>query len=95
VAGRREVEQEEALASGGGVGWRMQWREVGRVAGGRAGDMGSIGQDGGGGGVRVGRRDTQGQASGAGLVGRVGRARGDVGVRACGGAPGSVDRLDR
>jgi hypothetical protein len=29
VVGRREAEQEEVLASGGGVGWRMQWREVG------------------------------------------------------------------
>jgi hypothetical protein len=34
VAGQREVEQEEALISGEGVGWRMQWREVGRAAGG-------------------------------------------------------------
>jgi hypothetical protein len=35
-------------------------------------------------GGRVGRRDTQGQASGAGSVDRVGGARGDVGVRARG-----------
>jgi hypothetical protein len=36
VAGQREAEQEEALISGGGVGWRMQWREVGRAAQGRS-----------------------------------------------------------
>jgi hypothetical protein len=32
VAGQREAEQEEALASGGGVGWRMQWHESARGA---------------------------------------------------------------
>jgi hypothetical protein len=54
VAGWREAEQEEALIGEGGVGWRMQWREVGRAAGGRAGGTGSIDRDGGGGGVRAG-----------------------------------------
>jgi hypothetical protein len=34
VAGRREAEQKEVLDSGGGVGWRMQWREVGWTVGG-------------------------------------------------------------
>jgi hypothetical protein len=73
------------------------------------GGTGSIGRDGGGGGMRAGgvglnewatggragRRDTQGRASGAGSVERVDRAHGDVGMRARGGAPGSDDRLDR
>jgi hypothetical protein len=63
--GRSPVaEQEEALVSGGGMGWRMQWHEIRRAAGGRAGGTGSIGQDGGGGGVR---------ASSARLNGRVGK----------------------
>jgi hypothetical protein len=77
--------------------------------GGRAGGTGSIGRDGGGGGMRAGgvglnewatggragRRDTQGRASGAGSGEWVDRAHGDVGMRARGGAPGSDDRLDR
>jgi hypothetical protein len=35
MAGRCEVEQEEALVSGGGGGmeWRMQWHKVGRRRG--------------------------------------------------------------
>jgi hypothetical protein len=49
VAGQREAEEEEALVSGGGVGWRMQWRKVGRAAGVWAGGTRSIGGDGGGG----------------------------------------------
>jgi hypothetical protein len=36
VAGRREAEQEEALVSEEGAGWRMQWREVGWAAQGRS-----------------------------------------------------------
>jgi hypothetical protein len=65
------------------------------VARGRAGGTGSIGQDGGGGGVRAGGgRDTQGRASGAGSVGWADGARGDAGVRARGGSPSSVGRLD-
>jgi hypothetical protein len=69
VAGRREAEQEEAFISRGGMGWRMQWREVGRVTGGRACGKGSIGRDGGGGGVRAGGVGLNGRAIG----GRVGR----------------------
>jgi hypothetical protein len=108
VAGRREAEQEEVLINGGGVGWRLQWREVGR-----AGGMGSIGRDGGSGGMRVGgeglngweggratvgpagKRDARGRMSGAGSVGQMGGAHGDAGVRAREGTPGSVGRLDR
>jgi hypothetical protein len=36
VVGQRKAEQEEALISGGGVGWSMQWHEVGRAAQGRS-----------------------------------------------------------
>jgi hypothetical protein len=36
VVGWREAEQEEALISGGGMGWRMQWREVWWAVGGRS-----------------------------------------------------------
>jgi hypothetical protein len=59
----------------------MQWREVRRTAGDQAGNTGSIGRDGGGGGVRRGgaglnervvRRDAQGRASGAGSIDRAG-----------------------
>jgi hypothetical protein len=32
MAGRREAEQDEALVSDEGEGWRMQWREVKRAA---------------------------------------------------------------
>jgi hypothetical protein len=64
------------------VGWRMQWHEVRRTTGDQAGNTGSIGRDGGGGGVRTGgarlngqvvRRDAQGRTSGAGSVDRAGR----------------------
>jgi hypothetical protein len=111
VAGRREAEQEEALVSGGGVGWRMQWCEVRRAARDRASGMGSIGRDGGGGGRRhrverageqAGNEGSGGQAGRAGSNERCGVSRsgarvgqaGDAGVRARGGTPGSVGRLD-
>jgi hypothetical protein len=32
MAGWREAEQDEALVSDEGAGWRMQWREVERAA---------------------------------------------------------------
>jgi hypothetical protein len=32
MARRREAEQDEALVSDEGEGWRMQWREVERAA---------------------------------------------------------------
>jgi hypothetical protein len=58
----------------------MQWHEVGRAAGGRAGGTGLIGRDGGGGGVRAGHVGLNGRAGerrGVGWAGRtckVGRA---------------------
>jgi hypothetical protein len=75
MAGRREAEQEEALISGGGVGWRMQWREVRQAAGGRAGDTRSIGRDGGGGGMRAGDAGLNRRAGGRRGVGRAGGTR--------------------
>jgi hypothetical protein len=75
-------------SAGGGVRWRMQWREVGRAGGGdgRASDTGSIDRDGGGGGVRAGGAGLNGWAGRVGSDERcgVGRAGGwgarDVGV---------------
>jgi hypothetical protein len=64
VVGWREAEQEETLVSGGGVGWRMQWREVEWATGGREGGTRSIGQDGGGGEVRAGGVGLNGRADG-------------------------------
>jgi hypothetical protein len=72
VAGRREAEQEEVLISGG-VGWRMQWLEVGRAEEGWAGGTGSIGRDGESGGMRVGSEGLNGWEGGRATVGRAGK----------------------
>jgi hypothetical protein len=74
---------------GEGVGWRMQWHEVGRAAWGRSIELEEAGREGGRRGVervservtggRAGRRDAQGRTSGAGSVGQAGGAHGDAG----------------
>jgi hypothetical protein len=46
-------------------------------------------------GGQTGRRGAQDQATGVGSVGQVGGEREDAEVRARGGTPGSVGRLDR
>jgi hypothetical protein len=64
----------------------MQWREVGRAAGGRAGGIGSIGRDGGGEGVRASEQTRHARSGGrrgvgrAGGMRRVGRAVGRAGA---------------
>jgi hypothetical protein len=98
VAGQREAEQEEVLVSGGGGGWRMQWCEIGRAAGGRAGQHGVDWSGWRRRGREGGRREV-GRAGGTRRVeramrGRSGGARGDAGVRAHGAALGSVGQLD-
>jgi hypothetical protein len=91
---------EDAVAQGqaGSVGSggrhrvdRSGWRRRG-CEGGRRGVERASGWATGGEGGRAGRRDAQGRTSGAGSVGRAGHA-GDVGVRVCEGAPGSVEPL--
>jgi hypothetical protein len=81
VAGRREAKQKEALVSGGGVGWRMQWCEVGAGGGGLGGRHGvdrsgwrRWGREYGRHGFeRAGDEGSGGQASGAGSIGWAGR----------------------
>jgi hypothetical protein len=75
---------------GGGVGWRMQWHEVGRAAWGRSIELEEAGREGGRRGVervservtggRAGRRDAQGQMSGAGSGGQGAWGRGGEGA---------------
>jgi hypothetical protein len=74
VAGRRKAEQEEAFVSGGGMEWRMQWREVGRAAKGRADGMGLIDRNGGGRGVKAGGAGLNRRASSEGSSGHARRA---------------------
>jgi hypothetical protein len=89
VARRREAKREEALVSGGRHGMEDA------VARGRAGGTGSIGLDGGGGGVRAGGAGLNGRAGGTRRVGRAVRGQagecarraGDAGVRVRRGAP--------